>query len=387
MSSHLSDLECTGCAERWSAGELRGLCPACGKVLFARYDLEGASRQLTRDALRERPWSLWRYHELLPVERPSSVVSLGEGATPLVRLNAPPEWGTRGGEIQVKDEGLNPTGSFKARGLAVAVSRAVELGATHLCLASAGNAGAAAAAYGSAAGASVHVAVPVDVPHVNRRELEAYGADVILVDGLIDAAGARIRELAQERGWFDLSTLREPYRAEGKKTMAFELVEQGGFGDAALPDVIVYPAGGGTGVVGMWKAFDEMQALGWIGDRRPRMVIVQADGCQPLVRAFERGAMSAEPWEGATTRAAGIRVPTAIGDYLILEALYASNGSAVSVSDEQMREAQRAMASRHGLSVSLEGAATYAALPSLLASGTLDGSERVVLFATANGTK
>jgi threonine synthase len=387
MWSHLSDLECTGCAQRWSAAELRGLCPDCGKVLFARYDLEGAAHQLTREALRERPWNLWRYRELLPVERPSSVVSLGEGATPLVRLNAPAEWGIRAGEIQVKDEGLNPTGSFKARGLAVAVSRAVELGAMHLGLASAGNAGAAAAAYGAAAGASVHVAVPVDVPDVNRRELEAYGADIILVDGLIDAAGARVRELAQERGWFDLSTLREPYRAEGKKTMGFELVEQGGFGDAALPDVIVYPAGGGTGVVGMWKAFDEMQALGWIGDRRPRMVIVQADGCQPLVQAFERGATHAERWEGATTQAAGIRVPSAIGDYLILEALYASHGSAVSVSDEQMRQAQHDMASRHGLSVSLEGAATYAALPGLLASGTLDGSERVVLFATANGAK
>jgi threonine synthase len=387
MWSHLSDLECTGCASRWSAGELRGLCPDCGKVLFARYDLEAASRQLTREALRERPWDLWRYHELLPVERPSGVVSLGEGATPLLTLDAPPEWELRGGEIQVKDEGLNPTGSFKARGLAVAVSRAVELGATDVCLASAGNAGAAAAAYTMAAGIAVHVAVPTDVPEVNRRELEAYGADVIVVDGLIDVAGARIRQLAQERGWFDLSTLREPYRAEGKKTMGFELVEQGGFGDAALPDVIVYPAGGGTGVVGMWKAFDEMQALGWIGDRRPRMVIVQADGCQPLVRAFQRGARRAERWEGATTRAAGIRVPMAIGDYLILEALYASHGSAVSVADEQMLQAQQDMARRHGLSVALEGAATYAAMPSLLASGVLDGSERVVLFATATGVK
>jgi threonine synthase len=387
MWSYLSDLECTGCGERWPAGEQHGLCPTCGKVLYARYDLEGAGRMLTRDAMGERPWNLWRYHELLPVARPSSAVSLGEGVTPLVGLNAPPQWGLRVGEIQVKDEGTNPTGSFKARGLAVAVSRAVELGATHLCLASAGNAGAAAAAYGAAAGASVHVAVPSDVPDVNRREFEAYGADVILVDGLIDAAGARVRELALERGWFDLSTLREPYRAEGKKTMGFELVEQGGFGDAALPDVIVYPAGGGTGVVGMWKAFDEMQALGWIGVRRPRMVIVQADGCQPLVRAFQDGATHAERWDGATTQAAGIRVPSAIGDYLILEALYASDGWAVSVSDEQMRQAQRDMASRHGLSVSLEGAATYAAVPGLLASGVLDGSERVVLFATANGTK
>jgi threonine synthase len=387
MWSYLSDLECTGCTERWPAGAPHGLCPRCGKVLFARYDLAGAARELTREAVGERPWTLWRYHELLPVARHASVVSLGEGATPLVGLNPPPEWGFRGGQIQVKDEGSNPTGSFKARGLAVAISRAVELGATHLCLASAGNAGAAAAAYGSAAGASVHVAVPADVPDVNRRELAAYGADVILVDGLIDAAGARIRELAAERGWFDLSTLREPYRAEGKKTMGFELAEQGGFGDGALPDVIVYPAGGGTGVVGMWKAFDELQALGWIGERRPRMVIVQADGCQPLVRAFERGATHAEPWEGAATQAAGIRVPSAIGDYLILEALYASGGAAVSVSDEQMRQAQREMASRHGLWVSLEAAATYASVPGLLASGVLDGSERVVLFATANGAK
>ena len=241
MWSYLAELECTACGETWSADRLRGLCDGCGKVLFARYDLRGAKSRLTPAAVSGRPWNMWRYHEVLPVRDAGHMVTLGEGATPLLRISAPERWGIPEAEFAVKDEGLNPTGSFKSRGLAVAVSRALELGATEIALPSAGNAGAAAAAYAAAAGIPAHVAVPADVPAANLREMEKYGAEVLLVDGLIDEAGRQICELATERGWFDLSTLKEPYRADGKKTMAYELVEQGGFGDDALPDVIVYP--------------------------------------------------------------------------------------------------------------------------------------------------
>ncbi len=376
--SYLQDLECTSCAARCSADEPHGTCPACGKVLFARYDIEAVRRELRPADLSGRQWNMWRYHELMPVRAPEHVITLGEGATPLLEI-AP--------GLFVKDEGANPTASFKARGLSAAVSRAKELGITDVALPSAGNAGAAAAAYAAAGGMTAHVVVPSDVPQVNLRELETYGADVTLVDGLIDAAGAVVRERSQQLGWFDVSTLKEPYRAEGKKTMGYELAEQGGFGDGALPDVIVYPAGGGTGIVGMWKAFDEMEQLGWIGSRRPRMVIVQADGCAPLVRAFEAGTEHAQPWDAARTAAAGIRVPSAIGDYLILRAVRDSRGTAVSVSDDAMVDARASVAREHGISLSLEGAATFAALPKLRESGFLDGGERVVLFATASGLK
>jgi threonine synthase len=336
-----------------------------------------------------RPWDLWRYHELLPLRDPVYARSLGEGATPLLRLqqSLTDAAGMSGGELLVKDEGRNPTGSFKARGMAVAIARAAELGICDVALPSAGNAGAAAAAYAAAAGMGCHVAMPSDAPAVNRTEAEAYGAEVILVDGLIDEAGRLMRERAASAGWFDVSTLREPYRVEGKKTMGFELAESGGWGEAWCPDVIVFPTGGGTGIVGMWKAFDELGQLGWIGDRRPRMVVVQAAGCAPLVRAFDQGAERADPWTDAQTIAAGIRVPSAIGDYLVLRAVRESDGTAVAVTDTEIIEAQRVLARGGGLYASPEGAASYAALHHLRRTGFLDGNERVVIFNTGMGIK
>jgi threonine synthase len=387
--SYLEALECTSCGGRWEADAVQGVCPTCGLVLFARYDLDALRTAQPRPDFDGRTSDLWRYHELLPVRDPIHVAGLGEGATHLLPLRAAvaDTVGMAGGEVLVKDEGRNPTGTFKARGMAVAIARAVELGIRHVALPSAGNAGAAAAAYAAAAGVSCHVAMPSDAPAVNRAEAAAYGAEVILVDGLIDEAGRLIRERAASDGWFDVSTLREPYRVEGKKTMGFELAEAGGWRDAWCPDVIVFPTGGGTGIVGMWKAFDELGQLGWVGERRPRLVVVQADGCQPLVRAFEQGVDRAEPWTGAKTIAAGIRVPSAIGDYLVLRALRESGGTAVAVTDAEMIEAQRLLARGAGIFAAYEGAATYAALPHLRRSGFLTGNERVIIFNTGMGIK
>src|SRR5215470_5816095 len=287
--SFLSHLVCTNCHKRHSANELQTVCVDCGKVLFAEYDLAGVRHSVTPGDLATRRWDMWRYAELLPIRDERNVVSLGEGLTPLVqvRRQAAERLGFGRGDVRLKDEGQNPTASFKARGLSAAVSRALELGARGIALPSAGNAGGAAAAYAAAAGLECHVVMPRDVPELNRVEAGVYGAEVTLVDGLISDAGRLVREQAPVHGWFDVSTLREPYRQEGKKTMGIELAEQGGWGDDCLPDVIVYPTGGGTGIVGMRKAFDELQTLGWIGARRPRMVVVQAEGCAPIVRAFE----------------------------------------------------------------------------------------------------
>jgi threonine synthase len=271
--------------------------------------------------------------------------------------------------------------------MAIAISRAVELGIAEVALPSAGNAGGAAAAYAARAGLRCHVAMPHDAPKVNRREAKSYGAKVTLVDGLIDLAGVRIRKLARTEGWFDLSTLREPYRTEGKKTMGYELAEGGGWNDSWCPDVLVFPTGGGTGIVGMWKAFAELEALGWIGRRRPRMVVVQAEGCAPLVRAFENGASRAEPWVDAKTVAAGIRVPSSIGDYLVLEAVRASGGTAISVTDDEMLATRGQLARQAGISVGLEGAAAFAALPHLTGSGVASRTDRVIVFNTAMGIK
>jgi threonine synthase len=316
-------------------------------------------------------------------------VSLGEGGTPLVPLPArlAESAGVPGAELLVKDEAANPTGSFKARGLSVAVARAAELGIRHVALPSAGNAGAAAAAYAAAHGLACHVAMPLDAPRSAMDEVTVYGAELLLVDGLIDAAGRLIRERAERDGWFDLSTLKEPYRVEGKKTMGIELGEAGGWGDAWCPDVVVYPTGGGTGIVGMWKAWDELEALGWIGPKRPRMVVVQSAGCAPIVRAFETGAEHAEPWTDARTLAAGIRVPSAIGDYLILRAVRESGGTAVAVTDAEIVQAQRDLGRLAGIYAAPEGAATFAALPRLRERGFLRGDERVVLFNTGSGLK
>jgi threonine synthase len=389
--SFLTDLACTACGQIYDADELHAVCTSCGKVLFARYDMPGLRAAMPRPAFADRPWDLWRYRELLPLRDPRHVASLGEGATPLLPLSrgAREALGLERGELLVKDEGRNPTGSFKARGLAVAIARASELGVRDVALPSAGNAGAAAAAYAAALGLGCHVAMPADAPLVNRAETEVYGGELLLVDGLIDAAGALVRERASagRDGWFDLSTLREPYRVEGKKTMGIELAEAGGWGDAWCPDVVIFPTGGGTGIVGMWKAFDELSELGWIGARRPRLVVVQATGCAPLVRAFQRGDDNAEPWRDARTLAAGIRVPSAIGDYLVLRAVRESAGTAVAVADEQIVDAQRTLARLTGIFAAPEGAATVAALAPLHRAGFLSGDERVVLFNTAMGLK
>lgn len=397
-TSYLTHLECTVCRAEFDADQLYTVCSNCGKVLFARYDLARVKQAITPDAFKGRDWTLWRYRELLPVRDPGNVVTLGEGMTPIIaiRPQVAAQLGFSTGRLRIKEEGLNPTGSFKARGMAVAISRAKELGVTDIALPSAGNAGAAAAAYAAAAGMTAHIAVPRDVPPINLTEMQVSGADVILVDGLIDEAGRVIHELAQNpppargaragRGvWFEVATLKEPYRQEGKKTLGIELAEQGGWGEHCLPDVLIFPTGGGTGVVGMAKAFDELEALGWIGSARPKIVVVQAEGCAPLVRAVEQGAEHAVPWTSASTIAAGIRVPSASGDYLVLRAVRDTGGTAIAVSDDQIRAAQAEMASGTGVYSGPEGAATWAALQQLRRNGFLDGTEDVLLFSTSAG--
>ncbi len=387
--SYMTHLECTACGTRHDADRPQTVCPACGKVLYARYDLDGVKRVVRPADFAGRRWDMWRYWELLPVRDRANVVTLGEGMTPLlsVRREAASAAGLERGELLLKDEGKNPTASFKARGLSAAVSRARELGLRAVALPSAGNAGSAAAAYAAAGGLEAHVAMPRDVPTMNRVEGAVYGADVRLVEGLINDAGKLIREEAPLHGWFDVSTLKEPYRQEGKKTMGIELAEQGGWGADCLPDVVVYPTGGGTGIVGMWKAFQELETLGWIGPKRPRMVVVQAEGCAPIVRAFERGDTHAEPWQNAHTAAAGIRVPVAIGDYLILQAVRESGGTAVAVGEDAIREAQLEMGRLAGVYAAPEGAATWAGVKKLRRDGVLRGDERVALFITGMGIK
>jgi threonine synthase len=387
--SYLSHLECTACGRRHDADQLQTVCAACGKVLFARYDLDGVRQAVQPSAFASRRWDMWRYWELLPVRNPANVISLGEGMTPLVsvRRDAAVAVGLERGQLELKDEGQNPTATFKARGLSAVVSRARELGARSIALPSAGNAGSAAAAYAAAGGLESHLAMPADVPELNRVEADVYAADVVLVEGLISDAGRLIRETAPRNGWFDVSTLREPYRQEGKKTMGIELAEQGGWGETCLPDVIIYPTGGGTGIVGMHKAFAELELLGWIGVARPKMVVVQAEGCAPIVRAFARGERFAEAWQNAQTIAAGLRVPLAIGDYLILDAVRQTGGTAVAVSEEDIREAQLEMGRLAGVYPAPEAAATWAATRLLRRAGFLSGEERVVLFCTGMGLK
>lgn len=375
-------LECTATGERFESERLMGLSPA-GKPLFARYDLASLRGRFTPAVVAHRRADLWRYEEVLPVRDPACRVALGEGWTPL--LDAPRTADRLGvARVWVKDEGQNPTGSFKARGLGMAVSRALELGAKALALPSAGNAGSAAAAYGAAAGIPVHVVVPRDTPAPILEEMAALGADVQLLDGLITDCGKVVRRGVEEHGWFDLSTLKEPYRVEGKKTMGYELFEQLG---GRLPDAIVYPTGGGTGLIGMWKAFDEMEALGWIGSQRPRMFTVQAAGCAPMVKAWAEGAEHAEPWQGAATYASGLRVPAAVGDFLILRALRASGGGAVAVPDHLMLEWVRKLGADTGVFAAPEGGATAAAVPMLKDMGLVTERDEVVLFNTGSGLK
>ena len=381
--SYLSHLECALCSTTYDAAQAWNLCPQCGKPLLARYDLEAAKGKLARDEIRARAPNLWRYSELLPIQDPQYRLCLGEGFTPLIHARRLGQTVGFDG-LYIKEEGLNPTGSFKARGLAVAVSRASELGVKALSIPSAGNAAGALSAYAALAGLPAYVFMPRDVPTSFVAECRTLGAQITLVDGLITDCGRVAAQGVKEFGRFDVSTLKEPYRIEGKKTMGYEVAEQM---EWRLPDVIVYPTGGGTGLIGMWKAFHELEALGWIGPERPRMVTVQSEGCAPMVRAFEQGAEFAEPWQGAKTIADGLRVPAAVGDFLILRALRESNGTAVSVSDEAMMEAAQLLGSTQGLFVCPEGAATLAAFHLLRARGWIGQDERVVLFNTGSGLK
>ncbi len=383
MKSYLTHLECTACGRTFSAADLHTVCPECGKVLFARYDLDAARAGFDRSVLSTRPPSMWRWFEIMPVLDEANVVTLGEGGTPLLRARGI-EAQTGAREAYVKDEGLNPTGSFKARGLSAAVSKARELGVTSIAIPSAGNAASALSAYGARAGIETWIFMPDDTPAAMQNECHVYGAHLQLVHGLINDCARIVREEGPSKGWFDVSTLREPYRAEGKKTMGLEMAAQLGW---KLPDVIVYPTGGGTGIVGMWKAFDELEALGWIGPERPRVISVQAEGCAPIVKAYEAGERHAETWQNAHTIAPGIRVPAAIADYLILDAVRDSNGTAIAVSDDEILAAMSEMARLEGIFAAPEGAATYAGYKKLLASGFLDPGESVVLFQTGSGLK
>ncbi len=383
MKSYLAHLECTVTGRSFSAVEPQTLSPASQKVLLPRYDLEAAGRAMDRSAIARRPPGIWRYFEVMPVLDESNVVTLGEGGTPMLR--APRlEAHTGARRLMIKDEGQNPTGTFKARGLSSAVSKAKELGLSKLTVPSAGNAAGALAAYCARAGMECHVFMPSDAPEAAKKETEIAGANLTLVDGLISDAAVLSRQRAAELGLFDVSTMREPYRVEGKKTLGYEIAQDL---DWRLPEAIVYPTGGGTGLVGMWKAFGEMEAMGWIGPERPRMISVQAEGCAPIVRAFEQGERFAAPWENAHTIAAGLRVPAAIGDYLILDAIRESGGTAVAVSDAEILDAMRTIASLEGIWPAPEGAATLAGYLRLRAEGRLAAETETVLMVTGSGLK
>jgi threonine synthase len=378
----VTHLECSLCGRTFEAGRIWNLCP-CGGPLLVRYDLEKARKGWNRAWIPNGPPTMWRYQPVLPVRRPESIVSLGEGFTPLIRAR---RLGRRLGaeNLWIKDEGVNPTGTFKARGLACAVSMAVDLGIRKLAIPSAGNAASAMAAYAAAAGLEAHIFMPRDVPQSNYIECRAFGASVTLVDGLISDCARLVAERQAAEGWFDVSTLKEPYRIEGKKTMGYEVAEQFHW---ELPDAIFYPTGGGVGLIGMWKAFAELEALGWISGKRPKMIAVQASGCQPVVRAFEQGAAKCEFFEGASTVAAGLRVPKPLGDFLILEALRSSGGTAIAVGDDEILDAGAELAAAEGMFAAPEGAACVAALRRLLETGFLKREERILIYNTGSGLK
>ncbi|CAN5176771.1 threonine synthase [soil metagenome] len=377
----LTHLECARCAARAEATTLANLCAVCGGPLLARYDLDRMRTSVPKSVLYGRQASLWRYRELLPIDDVEDIVSLGEPNTPLYEV---PVLGSQLGlhRLSVKDEGLLPTGTFKARGAAVGVTRAGELGVTTLALPTAGNAGAAWAAYGARAGIGVVVAMPASTPEVIQRETASYGARVYLVDGSIADAGAVVKRACAEYGWFEAATLKEPYRIEGKKTMGFELAEQLRW---ELPDVIVYPTGGGVGLIGMWKAFDELRALGWIGAKRPRFIAVQAAGCAPIVKAFHEEKEESEPWPEPETFAAGLRVPKALGDFLVLRILRESSGTAIDVRDERTRDMMRLAGTSEGLCLCPEGAAAVEGAHQLRQMGFINEPEDVVVFNTGTG--
>jgi len=378
-----SHLECGYCSKTYEADKLWNLCTECSKPLLARYDLLSAKKKLSKDELKNREPNLWRYNELLPVRDKKFILSLGEGFSPLFKAKR------LGKELAfsnlyIKDEGLNPTTSFKARGLSVAISRAYELGVKEVSIPSAGNAAGAMSAYAALAGMKSYVFMPKDVPRPFISECKALGAEVTLIDGLITDCGKAAAEGVKKYGRFDISTLKEPYRIEGKKTMGYELAEQF---DWNLPDVIIYPTGGGTGLIGMWKAFDEMEQLGWIDSQRPRMVTVQSSGCAPIVKAFEDNNEFADLWNDARTIADGLRVPAAVGDFLILNALRESNGTAIAVSDEEMLDAAKQIGRTQGIFTSPEGGATLAAFHKLREINWIKETETAVLFNTGSGHK
>ncbi len=382
LMSAITHLECSRCTLHFEAGRIYNLC-ACGAPLLVRYDLQRARQTLTLAGMAGRPASLWRYREVLPLTQEASLITLGEGYTPLLHAK---RLGEKMGlpNLHLKDEGVNPTGSFKARGMAVAISMAHELGIRKVGVPSAGNAGGAMAAYAARAGMEARVYMPEGTPIVNRLECALLGAHVTLAPGSIKDCGRVMRQELNSDEWFDVSTLREPYRVEGKKTMAYEVVEQLG---GRVPDVMLYPTGGGTGIVGMWKAFEEMEALGWIGRRRPRMFAIQAANCAPIVRAFGSQAESAQEWQNPATLATGLRVPSAIGDFLILRALRESYGAAIAVEDAQMLQGMRDLAEVEGVVTAPEGGAVLAGLARLLEDGFISGYETIVLFLTGSGYK
>ena len=383
MKSYLKHLECTYCGLIHSVHEPNRLCVDCGKVLYPRYDIEKARLEVNKENLKVRDSNMWRYFEMMPVLDFKNVVTLGEGFTPILSASRLSErLGCQ--DIVIKDEGVNPTASFKARGLSAAVSKAKELGITKLTMPSAGNAAGAMSSYAARAGLEGYVFMPQDAPYSNQKEVDITGGRLTLIDGLISDAGVLSREKAAEMNLFDVSTLQEPYRVEGNKTMGYEIAEQLSW---ELPDVIIYPTGGGTGIVGMWKAFEEMELLGWIGSKRPRMFAVQSDGCAPIVKAFIEGKEFADMWEDASTMASGIRVPAAIGDYLILQALRDSNGGALTVSDDEIIKMMSIVASLEGMFVCPEGAATAVALDKLLIDGLVKDNDKVLLLNTGSGLK
>ncbi|HJT70553.1 MAG TPA: threonine synthase [Terriglobales bacterium] len=372
--SQVTFLECTRCGAQLPADRPQNVCPKDGGILFARYDLVALKKTFRPESLSTTAASLWRYEAVLPAAQP---VSLGEGFTPLLASREFPN-------VWIKDEGLNPTGSFKARGISVAISVARALGIKKVAMPSAGNAGSALAAYAAACGIEAQIFMPSDVPLANRIECEMYGAQLTLVNGLISDCGRTVAERKEKEGWFDLSTLKEPYRVEGKKTMAYELFEQLG---GKLPNAVIFPSGGGVGVIAMWKAFDEMEQLGWIASQRPRMIVVQASGCAPVVKAWNEAKDNVEMWENSSTIAAGLRVPKPYGDYLVMDILKRSKGTAVAVTDDEIREAVHQWARTEGVFAAPEGAASLAAYRQLRANSLLSDRDKVVLFNTGTGLK
>ena len=383
MFSYLDHLECTQCGKTFPHTQLSKISACCSKVLFARYDLHRMRREVDRNSWQERVTTMWRFSELMPVDDPDNVITLGEGATPLLRApNLEKKLGLS--NLYIKEESLNPTGSFKARGISAAVSKAFELGATGFTMPSAGNAAGAAAAYGARGNLPVKVFMPKDAPAANKKESVMAGSEVNLVEGLISDAGRIAVAVAEEQNLFDLSTLKEPYRAEGKKTMGLEIAMQL---DWKMPDAIIYPTGGGTGIIGMYKGFQELLELGWIEGKPPKFIAVQASGCQPIVKAFQEGKHSAEPWPNAATIADGLRVPGPFADYLILRAIRETGGTALAVEDAEMVDAMYEMASTEGIIACPEGAATLVGLKHLLVQGFLQPDETIVLLNTGSGYK